>query len=75
MKSVILIVLIVISFSLGISAYLWEQLAVAILFSIIFPVISLYFLISGRYKDTENTVKPKKKKKPVDNYFHPVEKG
>lgn len=67
-------ILIVISFSLGITAFLWNQMAVAITFAIILPVASLYVLISGRYKNNRKEKKAKKKKDPIDNYFHPVEK-
>lgn len=74
MKSVLLILFIVISFSLGVTAFIWEQLAAAIGFTIILPVLALYLLISGRYKKSEKKNKKKIKKNPVDNYFHPVEK-
>ena len=69
MKSIILVILVVTSFSLGITAYIWDQLAVAIAFTIIFPVISLYYLISGRYKYPKKENAKKRKKNPVDNYF------
>ena len=74
MKSVILMILIVISFSLGITAFLWKQPAIAIIFSIIIPLVTLYSLISDRYRNKQNTVKAKKKKEPIDNYFYPVKK-
>lgn len=74
MKSILIIVFMVISFSLGITAYLWEQVAVAIAFAIIVPVSLLYVLISGRYKKTNIKKKEKKKNSAIDNYFHPVEK-
>ena len=74
MKPVILAVSIVISFSLGITAYLWNQLAVAIAFTIIVPVSLLYLLISKRYKVETPEKSEKKKKSAVDNYFHPMEK-
>lgn len=73
MKSVIIMILIVISFSIGITAFLWEQTAIAIIFSIILPILSLYILMSGRYQKNKKE-KRKKKKDPVDNYFHPMEK-
>ena len=67
-------ILIIISFSLGITAFLWNQLAVAITFAIILPIVSLYFLVAGRYKNNKKEKKAKKEKVPIDNYFHPVEK-
>ena len=74
LKVFLIMVPIVISFSLGITAYMWNQPALAILFTIITPVASLYVLISSRYKKTNKKKSNKKKKDPVDNYFHPVEK-
>lgn len=74
MKSILITILTVISFALGLTAFLWEQPALAIIFSIILPIIALYFLISPRYKDQEKNSHRKHKKDPVDNYFHPVEK-
>lgn len=71
MKSVIIMILTVISFSIGITAFLWAQTAVAIIFSIILPILSLYVLMSCRDKKKKDK---KKKKDPVDNYFHPMEK-
>ncbi|MCP4181140.1 MAG: hypothetical protein GY756_25525 [bacterium] len=63
----ILIIATVISFSFGITTLMWGQYIVAILFSIIIPAVSLYFVISGRYKEKH----PKEKKKnSLDNYFH-----
>lgn len=74
MKSILLMIGIVISFSLGITAYIWDQLAVAIAFSIIIPVCLLYLIISGRYKKESKTPEKKKMNSAVDNYFHPVDK-
>jgi predicted membrane protein len=72
MKSVLLIFLSIISFSLGITAFIWEQLALALLFSIIFPVLALYVIMSDRYKNNKEKKEKFSKKEPVDNYFHPV---
>ena len=68
-----ILILSVISFSLGITAFLWSQYAIAILFSIIIPVISLYYIFSSRYRKKETDNFKIKEKSPKDNYFHPVE--
>lgn len=64
-------ILTVISFSVGITAFLWQQIAVAITFTIILPLLSLYYLMTGRYRKDAVAKDRKKKKNPVDNYFHP----
>lgn len=69
------ILFILISFSAGITSFLWNQLAAAIALGIIIPVVLLYFLISRRYRSDEpKSPKKKKRQNAVDNYFNPVEK-
>lgn len=74
MKSMIIMFFIVISFALGLTAFLWGQMAVAIAFTIIIPITSLYYLMSPRYNKSKKNRKRKAQKDPVDNYFHPIEK-
>jgi len=74
MISIILVILIVISFALGLTAFLWKQMAVAIAFSIILPIMFLFYLVSPRYNKSNKNKKRKAPKDPVDNYFHPMEK-
>ncbi|MBN2656981.1 MAG: hypothetical protein JXR86_07965 [Spirochaetales bacterium] len=70
MKSILLVIFIIISFSAGITAFMWGQLAVAVALSIIAPVGLLYLLISNRYKTRDEKPEKKKRQTAVDNYFH-----
>lgn len=70
MKSILLVLFIIISFSAGITAFMWGQLAAAVALAIIAPVGLLYLLISTRYASKEEKPEKKKRQTAVDNYFH-----
>jgi len=70
MKSILLTLCIIISFSAGITAYMWGQLAVAIALTIIAPVGLLYIMVSKRYGTKREKPEKKRRQSAVDNYFH-----
>ncbi len=65
----LLVIISVVSISIGLTSFLWNQYSLAILFTIIIPLIMIYILISANYKKKPSN---ELEDEPSDNYFNPV---